>query len=274
MGSWFANYFSSRKAFVSVYDRNRASLQTSPMIAIAHNLKDCVKEADLVLVCVPVRQTPGVIRECSTFMKSGSLLGEISSVKHRSFSALSKVREDIEPLCIHPMFGPGATEKSQLKILLVPVRNAHDELKRAKDFFDGIKLVVIPSARDHDDVIGIVLGLTYFSNLVLADFLSTKDLKLLDMVSGTTFKLQSMLAQSILVDDPELISVLIRDNPQARGHMKQYLKKALALLGLASTADAGKLQSEIKSVRNRLKRQADLERSYKRLYAAIQATEG
>lgn len=275
MGSWFVNFFAARNVSISVYDRDAASLYPSrPSIIVADKLAACVKNADLVLVCVPVRLAPNVIKECSKFMKHGGTLAEITSVKLRSFPALSRVRKDIVPLCIHPMFGPGATEKTELKMLLVPVRDEQNELEVAQDFFVNIKVVVVPSPRDHDNAIGIVLGLTYFSNLALADFLSSQNLTELDKVSGTTFRLQSILAQSILLDDPELISVLIRDNPKARRHLKQYLKKTVLLSKLASSRDSSKLESEIKSVKRNIQHQVNLEHSYKRLYNALLASEG
>ena len=172
------------------------------------------------------------------------------------------------------MFGPGASEKRQVKMLLVPVRNEQDELRRSQDFFAPAKILVIQSARKHDSTIAIVLGLTYFANLVFSDFLSKKNRKLLDEVSGTTFRLQSIIAESILTDDPELISVLIQDNPYVRRHVRQYLVGASDFVRLASTKDPSKLEARIRMLKTRMQRQVDLQQSYDNLYAAVQATEG
>ena len=272
MGSWFVKYFSSKNASVSAYDRNKSSLNLSDAsVRIVDELAECVADADLVLVCVPVKLTPKLIAECSALMKSGATLGEISSVKHKTFSALARIRNDLVALCIHPMFGPGATDKNELRVLLVPVKNERIELLKAQDLFPGTKLLVMPSPREHDDSIGMVLGLTYFTNLAFADFLSSRSNKLRKEISGTTFRLQSMLAESIMTDDPELISVLIKENPHARKHIRQFLKKALEIEKLVLASPTGRLEARIDRLRSRMQRQHDLQQSYNGVYRAIRA---
>lgn len=274
MGMWFVNYFSRQNASIMVFDTDKSPLKSLPRsAAVVASISKCVADADLVLVCVPVRITPRVIKECSLYMKPGAALAEISSVKYKTFNALKRTREDLATLCLHPMFGPGATEKSQLKILLVPVRDERNELEKSYRFFTMAKILVVPSARKHDSAIAIVLGLTYFGNLVFSEFLSTKDRRLLDSVSGTTFRLQSILAESILTDDPELISVLIKDNPYVRKHVKEYLASASDIIRIASNKDPGKLEARVRRLKERMQRQGNLQKSYKSLYAAVQAIE-
>jgi prephenate dehydrogenase len=274
MGTWFVNYFSQQNSSILVFDTDTNPLKSlPPSAAIAASISKCVADADLVLVCVPVRITPKVIKECSLYMKPGAAIAEISSVKYKTFNALRRTRDDLVTLCLHPMFGPGATEKSQLKILIVPVRDERNELEKSRRFFTTAKILVMPSAREHDSAIAIVLGLTYFGNLAFSEFLSTKDRRLLDTVSGTTFRLQSLLAESILTDDPELISVLIKDNPYVRRHVKEYLASASEMLRLASNKDPGKLEARIRTLKERMHRQGDLQKSYNNLYAAVQAIE-
>jgi prephenate dehydrogenase len=274
MGSWFVQYFASRNLSVSVYDVDRNSLKFAfPSVTVAPDLGSCVGSVDFVLICVPVRQTPAVVGQCSRHMKSGAALGEISSVKHKSHRALSRIRKDISALCIHPMFGPGATDSSQLKILIVPVRNKNRELGLATQLFDGVRIIAVPSARVHDDSIGLILGLTYFANLAFASIIPVKDMGLLEEISGTTFRLQTVLAESILTDDPELIASLIRDNPHALSRIGQYLKKARTLERLASRDHEG-LLSEIRKLEAHLRSRRDLQLSYRRLYDALRAIEG
>lgn len=272
MGRWFVRYFSSKNASVSAYDRNKSLTGLfDASLRIAGELSKCVSDADLVLVCVPVNRTPEVIAESAKHMKSGAMLAEISSVKHKAFSALSRIRGDLAALCIHPMFGPGATDKNELRVLLVPVKNEKIELLKAQEFFPGTKLLVVSSPQEHDDAIGIVLGLTYFSNLAFADFLSSKGNKLRKEISGTTFRLQSMLAESIMTDDPELISVLIKENPYARKHIRQFLKRALEIEKLVLASPNKRLEARIGKLRNRMQSQGDLQESYDGIYNAIRA---
>lgn len=274
MGSWFVNYFVSKNAQISVYDVDRCALKFSPSsVEVAEDLDGCVKNADLALICVPVRDTPAIIKQCAIHMKRGAALGEIASIKHRTFPALAKIRRELVPLCIHPMFGPGATERKQLRILLVPVWNKSAELNKALEFFDDIMLVPIPSASAHDQAIGVVLGLTYFMNFTLANLLLKHDSDLIQEIKGTTFRLQSILAESILTDDPDLVTTLIRDNPYTVKIIKQYLNIGNDLARLASK-DRSKLETKVRKVRTRMLDKKDVQNSYNLLYRSIKALDG
>ncbi len=275
MGSWFANYFSIRSAQVSVYDTNEDSVKALVgNYRMSPTLADCVPTADIVIVCVPVQLTPKVIAQCVEGMKNGAVIAEISSVKHKTFPALAKARSNVHPLCIHPMFGPGASEKNQLKMLLVPVRDQEAETKRLRERFEGLMLMVLPNAKAHDEAIAVVLGLTYFVNIAFAKTISRSDIELLKHISGTTFGLQSMLAESILTDDPELMSALVRDNPFAAKQIKRYIEEASTIAKLASKKKGRYFEAEILKVKKRLQMRQDLQESYKRLYDMVQVHNG
>jgi prephenate dehydrogenase len=270
MGLWFTSYFAGRRPLVSIYDVNRRSLKASGNIRIAGSIKECVKSADLVLVCVPVRLTPKVVAECAKSMKAGAVIAEISSVKHRTFRALARVRRDLRPLCIHPMFGPGASESKKYKVLLVPVRNEEAELKTAHEMFENMVVKMLSDAKTHDESIAMVLGLTYFANVVFAKVIAGGNLELLKEISGTTFGLQSLLAESILTDEPDLIVALIRENPFARKYIRHYLKEASATVRLVSTKSSKGLEADLRKVKSRMQKQQDLQQSYRRLYDIIE----
>ena len=175
MGYWFSKYFDKKGVRVSAYDIDVTSLKPSNNMTIYENFSECVETADLVLVCVPVKNTPSATKKCASKMKSGAILAEISSLKHQAFKTLEKISTDIKPLCIHPMFGPGTMDIKQMKILLIPVKNEENELKILNDIFEGAIITVIPDANIHDELIAIVLGLTHYVNIIFASFLSQEN---------------------------------------------------------------------------------------------------
>ncbi len=266
MGSWFANYFARQGMQVSTFDIRNDLQSSSTNIQVATSINNCVATADLVFVCIPVNITPHVIRECTKSMKAGAVIAEISSVKQKTFLALKRVRSDLQPLCIHPMFGPGADEKKDIKVLLIPVRNEKAELKIANETFHNAMMKVIPNPRMHDRSIAIILGLTYFTNITFAKLISKNDLVLLKQVSGTTFGLQSLLAESILTDEPDLILALIKDNPFALKFIREYISVALANAKLISTKNTKCLKDELRKTKSKLEKDHDLQQSYRRLY--------
>ena len=263
MGAWFANYFARRGKVVSVYDVNTSALKQLENVRVAKSIPDCVRTADLVFVCVPVRLTPKVVQQCAKSMKAGAVIAEIASVKHKAFAALKRVQGSVKPLCIHPMFGPGASEKKQLKILLVPVRNQDAEAKIVSEVFDNAAIKVI-DVKAHDKSIALVLGLTYFTNVAFAKVMAESDLSLLKEVSGTTFGVQSLLAASVMTDEPGLIAALIKENPYAKQYIRQYLKEASRL------SSAKDIDASLKKIKARLQKQQDLAASYRRMYDIVE----
>jgi prephenate dehydrogenase len=269
MGSWFTSYFAHRGLDVSAFDINQKMLKPSGKVKIQNNLTVCVKDADFVLVCVPVQKTPQAIKECSRSMKDGAVIAEISSVKKKTFAALKKTPLNLHPLCIHPMFGPGTNKTVETRILLVPVRNEKLELEIAHEIFENSSLNVLSDAEEHDKAIAIVLGLTYFANIVFAKMMSSNNISVLKQVSGTTFGLQSLIAESILTEDPDLIVALIGENVYAKKYIHQYLKEAKSLARLTTAKERVDLEAELKKVKLSIQKKQDLQQSYQRMYDII-----
>ena len=269
MGSWFTSYFARRGLDVSAYDINQKMLKTRPDVKVQKSLLHCIENADLVLVSVPVQKTPQAIKECTKNMKDGAIIAEISSVKDKTFAALKKTPINLRPLCIHPMFGPGASKKIDIRVLLVPVRNEKIELKIANEIFENASVIVLPNAKQHDKSIAIVLGVTYFANIVFAKVISSGNIAMLKQVSGTTFGLQSVIAESIFTEEPELITALIQENIYAKRYISHYLKDATALAHLVVANDSKGLKAELQEVKLRMQKLQDLQQSYDRMYQMI-----
>ena len=269
MGSWFTSYFAQRGLDVSAYDINHKMLKTSNKVKVQKTLLQSVQHADLVLVCVPVQKTPQAIKECIKSMKDGAIIAEISSVKNKTFAALKKTPINLRPLCIHPMFGPGASKKVEARVLLVPVRNEEIELKITNEIFENPNVMVLPNVKQHDKAIAMVLGLTYFANIVFAKLMSSGNISMLKQVSGTTFSLQSLIAESILMEEPDLVIALIGENVYAKRYIDQYLKEAAALARLAVAKDRNDLKAELLRIKLYMQKKQDLKRAYRRMYEII-----
>jgi prephenate dehydrogenase len=271
MGTWFASYFAQRGLNVSAYDINQKKiLKTSSKVKVQESLFECVHHADLVLVCVPVQKTPQVVKECTKNMKDGAIIAEISSVKNKTFGALKKMPNNLRPLCIHPMFGPGASKKVETRMLLVPVRNKKIEVTIVKEIFENANVIVLPNAKQHDKSIAIVLGLTYFANMVFAKVMSSgNNISRLKQVSGTTFSLQSLIAESVLTEEPDLVIALISENAYAKRYINQFLKEAAALAKLTIEKDNKDLKDELVKVKLNMQKGQDLQQSYNRMYEII-----
>lgn len=266
MGSWFSRYFSEKSGTkVLAYDTN-ALWRPPTHVTLCANVDSCVSEADLVLVCVPITTAPSVIKNCALNMKSGAVLAEISSIKAKTFLVMKKYSNKIFPLCIHPMFGPGASSIRDTKILLVPVKNKKTESETISSLMRGSEIIVLPTAQVHDKYMAIILGLTYFVNMVLAKILSKEDILYLEKISGTFFGIQLLLMQGIIRDDPSLIVSIISRNPHTKKRISEYLSEADALRSIIRGGGDSELLRDLTKVKSIFERSFDLQMSYRNMY--------
>jgi prephenate dehydrogenase len=270
MGKWFAKYFLENGFEVTGYDSENEI--TTKSVIKASSLVGAVLKPDYVLLCTPTRRTPEIIRLIAKEMKRGSYLIEISSQKSKTATALAKMPSKVNPICIHPMFGPGAKKIKGQHIISVPIKDAKKELQVAKDLFQGSDFVTI-DAIEHDKKIAVILGLTHLINLAFANILAKDEkISLTEKMSGTTFKVQKILTESIMTESPELIETII-SNPEIRRVAEEFWKDIGRLLTSVQEGKSEEVITYIKSSQERLGKNSDLEGAYKKLTTMVNAIE-
>lgn len=270
MGQWFTKYFASQGFEVTGYDSENKV--TGKDVKISESLVGGILKADYVVLCTPTRRTPEIIRLIAKEMKRGTYLIEISSEKSKVVSSLSKMPAKINPICIHPMFGPGTKTIKGQNIISVPIRDAKKELTVAKTLFDGANFVTIDAA-EHDKKIAVILGLTHLMNLVFANIISKDEkMNLTEKMSGTTFRVQKTLAESIMTESPELIETIIA-NPEIRRVAEELWKDIGRLLTAVQESKTEEVIEYIKECQERLAKHTDVNESYKRMSKMVKAVE-
>lgn len=270
MGQWFTKYCVGKGFEVTGYDsENKISGKD---VIRAESLVGAILKADYVMLCTPTRRTPEIIRLIAKEMKRGAFLIEISSEKSKVVASLSKMPAKINPICIHPMFGPGIKTIKGQNIISVPVKDAKKELTVVKALFEGANFVTIDAA-EHDKKIAVILGLTHLMNLVFANIVS-KDEKMLltEKMSGTTFRVQKTLAESIMTESPELIETIIA-NPEIRRVAEELWKDIGRLLTAVQESKTEEVVNYIKDCQERLCRHTDIGESYKKMTRMVKAVE-
>jgi prephenate dehydrogenase len=271
MGLWFCNYFSKKHNYeVLLYDRRKIKLDSSyhNKVTICKSFQTCVRKADIVVVCVPIKLTIPVIHKCVARMKNHACVVEISSLKSDIFNSLRKIPDHLIPLSIHPMFGPGVKNLSDTKMLVIPIRNEKREQKLVKSLFGETRIIVIKDPQTHDAIMAILLGLIYYINLLLASTLSRENITLLQRVSGTTFYLQKLLFESILTDHSSLITSLLADNKQLLKHLKKYNVESAKLFAMI-TKNKKMLEKRINQIKKSYSNKRDIRASYEKMYSII-----
>jgi prephenate dehydrogenase len=270
MGKWFANYFHKMGFRVKGFDTNNEIKEK--FIEKANSLVSCILQIDYVLLCTPTKNTPEIIRLISKEMKRGSYLIEISSHKFKTAQTLLKTPSKINPICIHPMFGPGIKNIAGKNVIIVPIKDAQKELTATKLLFPGANFVTI-DAIEHDKKIAVILGLTHLINIAFANILAKDDqISLTEKMAGTTFKAQRIIAESILTESAELIETIV-SNPEVRRSGEEFWKDIGRLLTNSQEGKSEEIINYIKSSQEKISKNVDLEKSNKKLAAMIKTVE-
>ena len=266
MGKWFANYFNKMGFEVVGFDTNETIKEK--FIIKANSLIGAILKTDYVLLCTPTKNTPEIIRLIAKEMKHGSYLIEISSQKSKTAQTLMKTPTKVNPICIHPMFGPGTKKIDSKNMIIIPIKDVKKELDAAKLLFPKANFVTI-DASEHDKKIAVILGLTHLINIAFANILAKDEkISLTEKMSGSTFKIQKIVTESILTESPELIETIV-SNPEMRKYGEEFWKDIGKLLTDSQEGKSEEIIDYIKSSQKRISKNIDLDKSYKKLSAMI-----
>jgi len=273
MGTWFTKYFVKQKHKVFVHDTDKKALNKLKKLKanVVGDLKFTLMNSDVVIVCVPINSMKRVLLQVSKYMMLDSTLIEISSVKHEAHKTLSEVARmyKLRPLCIHPLFGPGAESIKGMKVALIPVFDAHAELKDAKKILSGASLTTV-DVKDHDKIIAVVLGLTHLNNTILAKIMSDeKEPDRLKEIAGSTYKIQSLLTESIMNDEAQLFTSILMSNSYMRRYARNLLETTQQLCNYVLNENPRELSKTYMKIRDKFSQQVNLEKSYKTMYEVL-----
>ncbi|WP_296862692.1 prephenate dehydrogenase/arogenate dehydrogenase family protein [uncultured Methanobrevibacter sp.] len=120
--------------------------------------------SDMLIISVPIQHTCDVIREVAPYMREGSVMVDVTSVKEGPSKTMAEVLPDtIEYIPTHPIFGPRTTRLDNQVIVLTPDKKGkwYDKVYR---YLESKNMRVIETtAEKHDFMMSIVQVLTHFS---------------------------------------------------------------------------------------------------------------
>lgn len=302
MGKWFLEYLIKMKKQktsspiinsiekINIYDIKKIDFldkQKYKGVSIVTDLVDTIPKSNIILFCTPTEESIRLLKKYNNLLKSGTLIIEISSIKFRIYEILKKnasEKKNIMVLCIHPMFGPGASFFSKKnKIIYIPVNNhkIKEEEEIVNQLFPKYEKIIIDNPKDHDLSISVIISLIYFINLIFSRLLletsydnklklNMNPIKFFKKISGSSYKIQSLLSESILVDDVNLFMTLFVNNRQAINIIKNYGEIYSNILGKLQNNDNDFLREFILDTRKKINKQIDIEKSYKHLYQLLE----
>ncbi|MFW9886048.1 MAG: prephenate dehydrogenase/arogenate dehydrogenase family protein [Candidatus Thorarchaeota archaeon] len=276
MGMWLINHFVSQGHILvgsdSRSDELRELAETHDLILASSN-SAAVKDADVVVVSVPVTKTSEVIQNIAPQMKPDAVLCEISSVKGKIPMTLQEAsKKGIRPLCIHPMFGPG-TRSLKKRIILIPIVNLAVEDGIVEILFPDSEIIVADQ-EEHDKIIALTISLPYFVNMILASVLADEDVNLLERLGGTTFTMQLMLTASIMSQSHTLHSTMQFENKHVLNLLQKLQLRMRESIASLSDIDFGRFEQIFLEAKNGLGEGVDLGQKYNEMYTVLESLRG
>jgi len=277
MGSWFAKFLKSNGYKVVISDRNRQAGRTASKRLGIEFVDDYVlasKGSDIVLLATPTNVSNQILVQLGRELEKRTLVVEISSMKDPVREGISALRKGgIPVLSLHPMFGPG-TKTVQGRAILVVSKTRHCEAKKLLSTLQELGARVVQcSINKHDTLASLVIALPHLVNISLIELLRSSRISLneLNMVSGTTFRLQSLIAETIYQEDcANEISILVNSKSSV---LKAYKRRVGILLDVILTQPE-RVSSILNSGRRFVEADRHFADSYERFNAAVQAALG
>lgn len=273
MGKWFAKFAKNRGWEVSISDIKKEKAQKVAEelnLEAVENNKKATEKADIVLVSVPIKETPKVIREVSDSLKRDALLLDIASVKEKSVDAMKEIDVDSELVSIHPLFGPGAENLENKNIISIPVKTGKKYAELKKMFSNMGARVEEMEAVEHDRLMSITQSLTHYTLLTYFSALdSMEGLEKTKKFKTPIFQNLLDLTKGFLREDPKLcgdIQIENRYSNMARASLQEACRSLN--MGLKSK-NTRPIEEIFEKARDKIGSE-ELKTAYKKLYEKIE----
>ena len=188
--------------------------------------------SDLLVISVPIQHTCDVIREVAPFMKAGSLMVDVTSVKEGPTKTMGEVLPDnVEYIPTHPVFGPRTTRLDNQVIVLTADRKGkwYDKVYR---YLAGKNMRIIETtAEKHDFMMSIVQVLTHFSFISTASAIEklSVDISETEDYESPIYNLMIDLIARIVSQNPYLTYNIQSMNPNGDKIRNTFAEAALEL---------------------------------------------
>ena len=199
--------------------------------------------SDILIISVPIQNTENVIREVAPFMKEGSVMIDVTSVKEGPSKTMAEVVADnVDYIPTHPIFGPRTTRLDNQVIVLTPDRKGK-WYERVYNYLDSKNMRIIETtAEKHDYMMSIVQVLTHFSFISTASTIEKLkvDLSETEDYESPIYNLMIDLIARIVAQNPYLtynIQAMNENGPKIRN---TFTEAALELRDVINSGDSEK----------------------------------
>lgn len=278
MGRWFARFLLKEGQEVIITGRNERKLreakrQLGNIEATTDNLA-AVKDADAVLLSVPIDNFEEIIEQVSPGMRPEQVIIDITSIKVFPVETMHQHIKTGLTLGTHPVFGPGAKGIANQNFVLTPTNQRETDLaQKVRKYLEtrGAK-VTLMTPTEHDEAMAVILGLAHFIAIVSADTLLSFDrLKQMEAISGITYKVLLTLVESVISEDPGLYASLQMGLPNMMEIEKLFQRRVKTWTDLVADKDKQKFAERMTALKSKFeKANPDFGKAYENMYKIVE----
>jgi len=228
LGNWIANFLKERGCNVIITGRNSLmGMEISEKIGVSYtsNNIEAASGADIVILAVPIDVTPKIIKEVAPYLKEGSLLMDVTSVKEEPSRAMEEVIPDgVEFIPTHPMFGPRIKSLEGQVVVLTPLDKGKWYEKVNKFLESENARVIETTPQIHDQMMSVVQGLTHFAYISIAVTLERfqVDVKMSRKFASPVYSLMLDMIARIVSQNPYMYYSIQTQNHYVAEVHKQF----------------------------------------------------
>ena len=228
LGKTLVYYFRDEfNVFITGYD-NKKGRRVADELSVNYIKSNAglANISDIVVVSVPIQYTSEVIREVAPFMKSGSLMVDVTSIKEEPSKTMEEsLPESVEYIPTHPVFGPRTTSLDNQVIVLTAEKKGKWYPKVYNYLASKNMRIIETSAENHDFMMSIVQVLTHFSFISAASAIEklSVDISETEDYESPIYNLMIDLIARIVSQNPYLTY-----NIQSRNSFGLKVRNALA----------------------------------------------
>lgn len=276
MGKWFANFLlkDGKEVIITGRDPEKLVKVEQQLGVVATTNIEAVKNADVVLLSLPIDNFEEVIKEICPYTHPRQIILDITSVKVFPVETMHRYIKVGTVLGVHPMFGPGAKDIKGQNFALTPTDEKETALaQKIATYLEtkGAKSILM-TPYEHDKMMAIVLGLSHFIAIVSADTLLSLDiLKQPQTISGVTYKVLLTLAEAVVSEDPEFYASLQMSFPNMAKIEEFFQEKVKIWSDLVKNKDKQKFVDRMNSLKDSFKKDTpNFGKAYENLYQIVE----
>jgi prephenate dehydrogenase len=206
-------------------------------VSYSNDNKKVASLNEIVIVSVPIDFIKDVITEIANYLKSGSLLLDVASVKEKPTNIMNQyIPDNVEFIPTHPIFGPRTTSLEGQLIVLTPI-NKGQWYNRIVSFLKRYNVRILEvDPKEHDKMMAVVQVLTHFSYISIASTISKLkvDIKTTREFASPIYNLMVDIIARITSQNPFLTYSIQKENEWGENVRKVFAESVIEIKDILS----------------------------------------